>query len=136
MSTSIIDEPDLALDRHDGNIFVVTMRKGPENRLNSAYCQKLIGAFNLVRTSLGPDSEGAVITKGNDAKFWCTVSLNNLPVLVLTVWRHDLISIAKTHKNKNCPERNETASPPPQTPSHPKTTNQDNPLSQNLTNAT
>jgi hypothetical protein len=85
MSTSIIDEPDLALDRHDGNIFVVTMRKGPENRLNSAYCQKLIGAFNLVRTSLGPDSEGAVITKGNDAKFWCTVSLNNLPVLVLTV---------------------------------------------------
>jgi hypothetical protein len=74
MSTSIINEPDLALDRHDGNIFVITMRKGPENRLNSAYCQKLIAAFNLVRTTLGPDSEGAVITKGNDAKFWCTVS--------------------------------------------------------------
>jgi hypothetical protein len=75
MATSIINEPDLALDRHDGNIFVITMRKGPENRLDSAYCQKLIAAFNLVRTTLGPDSEGAVITKGNDAKFWCTVSL-------------------------------------------------------------
>jgi hypothetical protein len=76
MATSIINEPDLALDRHDGNIFVITMRKGPENRLDSAYCQKLIAAFNLVRTTLGPDSEGAVITKGNDAKFWCTVSLS------------------------------------------------------------
>jgi hypothetical protein len=74
MSTYIINEPDLALDRHDGNIFVITMRKSPENRLDSAYCQKLIAAFNLVRTTLGPDSEGAVITKGNDAKFWCTVS--------------------------------------------------------------
>jgi hypothetical protein len=74
MSTSIINDPDLALDRHNGNIFVITMRKAPENRLNSAYCQRLINAFNLVRTTLGPDSEGAVITRGNDAKFWCTVS--------------------------------------------------------------
>ena len=73
MPTSVINEPDLALDRHEGNIFVITMRKAPENRLNSAYCQKLIGAFNLIRTTLGPDSEGAVITRGNDAKFWCTV---------------------------------------------------------------
>jgi hypothetical protein len=75
MPTSVINEPDLALDRHDGNIFVITMRKAPENRLNSVYCQKLINAFHLVRTTLGPDSEGAVITRGNDAKFWCTVSL-------------------------------------------------------------
>lgn len=75
MPTSLINDPDLALDRHDGNIFVITMRKAPENRLNSAYCQRLIAAFNLVRTTLGPDSEGAVITRGNDAKFWCTVRL-------------------------------------------------------------
>lgn len=74
MSTSIIDDTDLALDRYDGNIFVITMRKAPENRLNSTYCQKLIRTFNLVRTTLGQDSEGAVITRGNDAKFWCTVS--------------------------------------------------------------
>lgn len=73
MPESIINDTDLALDRYDGNIFVITMRKAPENRLNSAYAQKLIGAFNTVRKTLGSDSEGAVITKGNDTKFWCTV---------------------------------------------------------------
>lgn len=71
MPESIINEPDLALDRH-GNIFVLTMRKAPENRINSAYAQKLISAYNTVRRLLGPDSDGAVITQGNDAKFWCT----------------------------------------------------------------
>lgn len=74
MPESIINEKDLALDRYDGNVFVITMRKAPENRLNSAYAQKLIAAYNTVRKILGPDSDGAVITKGNDAKFWCTVS--------------------------------------------------------------
>lgn len=73
MPESIINEPDLALDRHDGNVFVLTMRKAPENRLNSAYAQKLIAAYNQVHKILGDDAEGAVITKGNDAKFWCTV---------------------------------------------------------------
>ncbi|KAK0257971.1 hypothetical protein B0A54_07032 [Friedmanniomyces endolithicus] len=72
MPESIINETNLALDRYDGNVFVITMRKAPENRLNSAYAQKLIGAFNTVRKLLGTDAEGAVITKGNDAKFWCT----------------------------------------------------------------
>merc|ERR1712070_834740 len=72
MAQSIVNDPDLALDRYDGNIFVITMRKAPENRLNSEYCQKLIRTFNTVRKTVGPDSEGAVITKGNDAKFWCT----------------------------------------------------------------
>lgn len=70
----ILDESDLALDRYDGNVFVITMRKAPENRLNSKYAQKLIGAFNKARELLGTSTEGAVITKGNDAKFWCTVS--------------------------------------------------------------
>lgn len=79
MPESIINEPDLALDRHDGNVFVLTMRKAPENRINSAYAQKLIAAYNTVRKTLGPDSEGAVITKGNDAKFWCTVGLSYHP---------------------------------------------------------
>ena len=74
MPESIINESTLALDRYDGNIFVITMRKAPENRLNSAYAQKLIGAFGQVRKILGTETEGAVITKGNDAKFWCTVS--------------------------------------------------------------
>lgn len=69
----IINDSDLALDRYDGNIFVITMRKAPENRLNSKYAQKIIGAFNQARELLGTATEGAVITKGNDAKFWCTV---------------------------------------------------------------
>jgi len=71
MPASIINESDLALDRH-GNIFVLTMRTAPENRINSAYAQKLISAYNTVRKLLGPDSDGAVITRGTDAKFWCT----------------------------------------------------------------
>ena len=74
MPESIINDSDLGLDRYDGNIFVITMRKAPENRLNSKYAQKIIGAFGQVRQILGKESEGAVITKGNDAKFWCTVS--------------------------------------------------------------
>ncbi|KAI7254720.1 ClpP/crotonase [Hortaea werneckii] len=72
MAQSIVNDTDLAVDRYDGNIFVITMRKAPENRLNSEYCQKLIRTFNTVRKTVGLDSEGAVITKGNDAKFWCT----------------------------------------------------------------
>ncbi|CAK4030609.1 enoyl- hydratase isomerase family [Lecanosticta acicola] len=72
MPESIINEPDLALDRYDNGIFVLTMRKAPENRINSAYAQELIAAYNTVRRSVGEDAEGAVITKGNDAKFWCT----------------------------------------------------------------
>ena len=71
MPETVIDEKDLLLERHD-NVFVLTMRKAPENRINSAYAQKLISAYNTVRKLLGEDAEGAVITKGNDAKFWCT----------------------------------------------------------------
>lgn len=82
MPESIINEPDLALDRHDGNVFVLTMRKAPENRINSAYAQKLIAAYNKIRTIVGDDAEGAVITKGNDAKFWCTVGYT-IPILYL-----------------------------------------------------
>lgn len=63
---------NLSLERH-GNVFVLTMQKPPENRLNSWYCQEMIRAYRTVEKLLGPDSEGAVITRGNDAKFWCTV---------------------------------------------------------------
>ncbi len=63
---------NLSLERH-GNVFVLTMQKPPENRLNSTYCQEMIRAYRTVEKLLGPDSEGAVITRGNDAKFWCTV---------------------------------------------------------------
>lgn len=36
MPESVINEPDLALDRYDGNIFVLTMRKAPVSLLTSA----------------------------------------------------------------------------------------------------
>ncbi|OJJ54989.1 hypothetical protein ASPSYDRAFT_437468 [Aspergillus sydowii CBS 593.65] len=62
---------NLTLERH-GNVFVITMQKPPENRLNTWYCQEIIRAFRTVERTLGPDSEGAVITRGSDAKFWCT----------------------------------------------------------------
>lgn len=75
MPESIINDQDLGLDRYDGNIFVITMRKAPENRLNVYYAQKLISAFGKVRQLLGTSVEGAVITRGNDEKFWCTVSI-------------------------------------------------------------
>ncbi|KAI5370713.1 Putative enoyl-CoA hydratase/isomerase, ClpP/crotonase-like domain superfamily [Septoria linicola] len=71
MPETVIDEKDLLLERYD-NVFVLTMRKAPENRINSAYAQRLITAYNTVRKLLGEDAEGAIITKGNDAKFWCT----------------------------------------------------------------
>ncbi|KXG46514.1 Crotonase, core [Penicillium griseofulvum] len=61
----------LSLERH-GNVFVLTMQKPPENRLNSSYCQEMIRAYRTVERILGSNSEGAVITRGNDAKFWCT----------------------------------------------------------------
>lgn len=67
---------NLSLERH-GNVFVLTMQKPPENRLNSTYCQEMIRAYRTVERLLGPDSEGAVITRGNDAKFWCTVCTNS-----------------------------------------------------------
>lgn len=54
------------------NIFIITLQKPPENRLNSSFCQEIIKAFRYVEKTLGPGSEGAVITRGNDFKFYCT----------------------------------------------------------------
>ncbi|KAF2417642.1 ClpP/crotonase [Tothia fuscella] len=63
---------NLTVDCHDGNIYVITMKKAPENRLNVKFAQELIRAYRDIEKKLGPDAEGAVITRGNDAKFWCT----------------------------------------------------------------
>jgi enoyl-CoA hydratase/carnithine racemase len=64
---------EISIDCHDGNIYVITMKKAPENRLNTQFAQGLIKALRDIEKSLGSDSEGAVIIRGNDAKFWCTV---------------------------------------------------------------
>ncbi|KAJ5132583.1 hypothetical protein N7448_006741 [Penicillium atrosanguineum] len=77
---------NLSLERH-GNVFVLTMQKPPENRLNSSYCQEMIRAYRTVEKLLGPDSDGAVITRGSDTKFWCTDIL--LAALVPLALAHD-----------------------------------------------
>jgi enoyl-CoA hydratase/carnithine racemase len=68
----------------DAGIFIITLSKPPENRLNSAFCTELIQAFNHIQkqleplpsssssTTTPPFSAGAVITRGSDAKFWST----------------------------------------------------------------
>ncbi|KAF2185586.1 ClpP/crotonase [Zopfia rhizophila CBS 207.26] len=62
---------NLRVDRF-GRVFVITMQKAPENRLNVRYAQEIIRALRDIERALGPDSEGCVITRGNDEKFWCT----------------------------------------------------------------
>ncbi|KAH7327533.1 ClpP/crotonase-like domain-containing protein [Rhexocercosporidium sp. MPI-PUGE-AT-0058] len=60
----------LSLERN-GNIFIVTLRQGPENKLNAPFCQEIIRAFHSIQRELGT-AEGAVITRGSNEKFWCT----------------------------------------------------------------
>ncbi|PVH87410.1 putative carnitinyl-CoA dehydratase [Cadophora sp. DSE1049] len=62
---------NLSLERH-GNIFVITLQKPPENRLSSAFCQEIISAFHYIQKELGAGAEGAVITRGQGEKFFCT----------------------------------------------------------------
>lgn len=62
---------DLRVDHHD-RVYVITMQKAPENRLNVRFAQEIIRALRDIENELGPDSEGCVITRGNDEKFWCT----------------------------------------------------------------
>jgi enoyl-CoA hydratase/carnithine racemase len=62
---------NLRVDRYD-RIFVITMQKAPENRINVRFAQEIIRALRDIERELGPNSEGCVITRGNDAKFWCT----------------------------------------------------------------
>ncbi|KAH6723249.1 ClpP/crotonase-like domain-containing protein [Leptodontidium sp. MPI-SDFR-AT-0119] len=61
----------LSLERL-GNVFVITLQKPPENRLNSSTCQEIIRAFHFIQRELGAGSEGAVITRGQGEKFFCT----------------------------------------------------------------
>ncbi|OCL13699.1 ClpP/crotonase [Glonium stellatum] len=62
---------NLSVERR-GNVFIITLQKSPENRLNTQFAQEIIRALRDIEKTLGADSEGAVITRGSDAKFWCT----------------------------------------------------------------
>ncbi|PGG96862.1 hypothetical protein AJ79_09424 [Helicocarpus griseus UAMH5409] len=61
----------LSVERR-GSIYIITMQKPPENRITVSFAQTLITAFRDIEGELGPDSEGAVILRGNDTKFFCT----------------------------------------------------------------
>ncbi|KAL2067350.1 hypothetical protein VTL71DRAFT_1775 [Oculimacula yallundae] len=62
---------NLSLERN-GNIFILTLQKLPENRLNSIFCQEIIYAFHYIQNELRAGAEGAVITRGQGEKFFCT----------------------------------------------------------------
>jgi len=55
-----------------GDVYTITLRKPPENRLDIEACQELIRAYRQAEIELGQDAEGTVILKGNDARFFCT----------------------------------------------------------------
>ncbi|KAH9881504.1 hypothetical protein IAQ61_000229 [Plenodomus lingam] len=65
------DHWNLRIDRYD-RIFVITMQKDPGNRLNVRFSQEIIRALRDIEHELGPNSEGCVVTKGSDEKYWCT----------------------------------------------------------------
>ncbi|KAK5196674.1 hypothetical protein LTR96_004302 [Exophiala xenobiotica] len=54
-------------------VHIITMNKGPENRLNVAFAQTIIAALrHIERDLMKPDSPGAVIISSFSDKFWCT----------------------------------------------------------------
>jgi hypothetical protein len=61
----------LTLERR-GQIFIITLQRGEQNRLNTKICNEVIQAFHHIQRTLEDGSEGAVITRGHNAKFWCT----------------------------------------------------------------
>lgn len=69
------------VEKRAGNIFVITMKRPPENRLTIKYSQKLRKVYHDIQTELGgnmeggPTTEGAVILRGNDTKYFTTVCL-------------------------------------------------------------
>lgn len=62
----------LTIEKYFNNIYLITLRKDSENRLNAPFCQEIIRAFHTINRELGSNSEGAVITRGSGEKFWCT----------------------------------------------------------------
>ncbi|ETN39263.1 uncharacterized protein HMPREF1541_05486 [Cyphellophora europaea CBS 101466] len=58
---------------NDPRVQIITMQKGPENRLNVKYAQTIIAALRYIETQvLKPDAPGAVVITSFSPKFWCT----------------------------------------------------------------
>ncbi|KAK5943761.1 hypothetical protein PMZ80_004770 [Knufia obscura] len=64
----------LTVDRagQDGNVYIITLNKPPENRLNVEACQEIIRALRAVESAVGQDQEGAVILTSFSPKFFTT----------------------------------------------------------------
>jgi len=62
----------LTIDKHPGNVYVITLRREDENKLTAPFCQEIIRAFHTIHKELGANGEGAVVTRGSNEKFWCT----------------------------------------------------------------
>lgn len=68
--------PDYIDVERRGAIYIVTLKKPPQNRLTTGLCQALIDTYRQIEKELLREStqpEGAVILRGNDNKFFCTV---------------------------------------------------------------
>ncbi|KAA8651926.1 uncharacterized protein ATNIH1004_000825 [Aspergillus tanneri] len=79
------------------------MQKSPENRLDQQFCQEIIRAFNSICETLGPNSEGAVITRGQDSKFFCTVYIPYYKYFGHNVTPHDSRLPPSHHRPRNRP---------------------------------
>jgi Delta3-Delta2-enoyl-CoA isomerase len=62
----------LTVERLPDNIFVITLGRENENKLTAPFCQEIIKAFQLIHRKINAGEGGAVITRGNNNKFWCT----------------------------------------------------------------
>ena len=60
----------LTIEEEPNNIYVITLRRGEDNKLDSLFCKEIIRAFHAINRKLGSQSSGAVITRGNNNKFW------------------------------------------------------------------
>jgi enoyl-CoA hydratase/carnithine racemase len=56
-----------------GDFFIVTLQNGEDNRLNFAMCKELMHALGAIRDQLKPGSDGALIVRGHNYKFFTNV---------------------------------------------------------------
>ncbi|KAJ9652398.1 hypothetical protein H2198_008367 [Neophaeococcomyces mojaviensis] len=74
-STPSFENLTLSTAPSNPNVYIITMHKPPENRLNAAYAQTLIRALRHIESKLASTANahgGAVVINSFSDKFWCT----------------------------------------------------------------
>lgn len=74
-TTPTFEHLSITTASNNPNVYILTMNKPPENRLNSAYAQTLIRALRHVESELAntaSEQGGAVVITSFSDKFWCT----------------------------------------------------------------